>query len=350
MSATRPTLATIAEALSVSRMTVSNAFNRPDQLSPELRERVLAKARELGYAGPDPVARTLSRGRTGSIGVMFDAPLTVAFSDPAAVQLFTGVAMVCEQQELGMALVPRIAGRDDALVRTALVDGFVVYSMGHDDPRLRAIRDRQLPFVLVDHDPTEAPLTVNVEDRAAARTTAEHLLALGHRRFGIVMGGDEPDASADQALVTLEYHDIRERLTGWREALEPAGVAWSGVALASAPGFGRPTGRVAGGKLLDRGDRPTAILCSSDVLALGVLDAAAERGVEVPTQLSVTGFDDIPDAVHAGLTTVRQPHQEKGATALRLLLDKAAPQASVLLPAEFIPRSTTAPIPPHAHR
>jgi DNA-binding LacI/PurR family transcriptional regulator len=346
---TRPTLATIAEALSVSRMTVSNAFNRPDQLSPELRERVLAKARELGYAGPDPQARALSRGRTGTVGVMFDAPLTVAFSDPAAVQLLNGVATVCELEELGMALVPRITGKDDALVKTALVDGFVVYSMGRDDPRLQAIRDRQLPYVLVDHDPSEAPLTVNVEDRAAARTTAEHLLALGHREFAIVMGGDEPRTTADEAMVTLGYHDIRERLTGWREALEYAGVSWRSVALASAPGFGRPTGRVAAGKLLDRASRPTAILCLSDVLALGVLDAAAERGVSVPHQLSVTGFDDIPEAVHAGLTTVRQPHQEKGAAALRLLLDRSTREASVLLPAEFLPRSTTSPS-PHAHR
>src|SRR3954451_21194122 len=121
MTPVRPTLATIAEALGVSRMTVSNAFNRPDQLSAEMRERVLATAAELGYSGPDPVARTLSRGRTGSIGVVLDAPLTLAFSDPAAVELLHGIATVCEERELGMSLVPRIAGRDAALVQTALV-------------------------------------------------------------------------------------------------------------------------------------------------------------------------------------------------------------------------------------
>src|SRR3954469_23173645 len=192
MTTTRPTLATIAAELGVSRMTVSNAFNRPDQLSAELRERVLAKAAELGYGGPDPGARALSRGRTGSVGVILAAPLTVAFSAPAAVQVMHGVASVCEQRELGMTLVPRIVGHDAELVRTALVDGFVVYCMGEDDPRLHAINERRLPYVLIDHDVGDAALTVGIDDRGAARATMEHLIALGHRRFGAVLGWDVP--------------------------------------------------------------------------------------------------------------------------------------------------------------
>src|ERR687892_677681 len=138
------TLATIAEALGVSRMTVSNAYNRPDQLSPELRERVLEVARELGYPGPNPVARTLSRGETGSVGLVLDYPLTEAFTDPATVLFLHGVAAGCEERELGLSLVPRIADRDAELVRTALVDGFVLYCTPEGDPRLEAARERQL--------------------------------------------------------------------------------------------------------------------------------------------------------------------------------------------------------------
>jgi DNA-binding LacI/PurR family transcriptional regulator len=325
-------------------MTVSNAFNRPDQLSPELRERVLATARELGYGGPDPGARALSRGKTGSVGVILDAPLTLAFSDPAAVQLLHGVAKVCEERELGMTLVPRITGKDADLVRSALVDGFVVSCSGEDDPRMDAIVERRLPFALIDHDPDSARLTVNIDDRAAARATAEHLTRLGHRRFGVVLGWDIPYPTADEALQTMRYHVDRERLNGWREGVEQAGVRWADVALASAPGFNTETGRLAGGKLLDRAERPTAIVCTSDVMALGVIQAAKERGVAVPQQLSVAGFDDTPDAARAGLTTVRQPHQEKGAAALRLLLGEQQ-HASVLLPTEFLPRSSTGPTP-----
>jgi DNA-binding LacI/PurR family transcriptional regulator len=341
---TRPTLATIAAELGVSRMTVSNAFNRPDQLSPELRERVLAKAAELGYAGPDPGARALSRGRTGSVGVILDAPLTVAFSDPAAVQVMHGVATVCEERELGMTLVPRILGHDADLVRTALVDGFVVYCMGDDDPRLHAINERRLPYVLIDHASGDAALTVGIDDRGAARATMEHLISLGHRRFGAVLGWDVPVPTAQEALAGMAYHVARERLGGWQDAIEAAGLDWASVPLSSANGFGHETGRAAGGKLLDRAERPTAIVCMSDVLALGVIDAAAERGVSVPRELSVTGFDDVPEAVAAGLTTVRQPHQDKGAEATRLLLG-GSPKGSVLLPTELVPRQTTAPAP-----
>src|SRR3954447_6309738 len=329
---TRPTLATLAEALGVSRMTVSNAFNRPDQLSPELRTRVLAKAQELGYSGPNAVARTLSRGRTGCIGVVLDAPLTLAFSDPAAVQMLHGVASVCEERELALSLVPRIPGRDAALVQSALVDGFVVYCIGDDDPRLDAIAERRLPYALIDNSPGSAERHVNIDDRGAARATAEHLTKLGHRRFGIALGWDDPGS---------RHHVARERLAGWREGLEAADVRWDDVMLAVAPGFDRASGRLAGADLLDRASRPTAILCISDVFALGVLEAARERGVDVPEQLSVAGFDDIAEAARAGLTTVRQPHAEKGSAALRLLLDET--QGSVLLPAELIPRSTTAP-------
>src|SRR4051794_28965187 len=340
----RPTLATIATDLGVSRMTVSNAFNRPDQLSPELRERVLAKARELGYGGPDPGARALSRGRTGSIGVILDAPLTVAFTDPAAVEVLHGVATVCEERELGMTLVPRILGKDAELVKTALVDGFVVYCIGDEDTRLDALNERRLPYTLIDNGADQAALTVGIDDRGAARTTAEHLLGLGHRRFGAVFGWDVPVPTEQEALAGVSYYVARERVAGWREALAAAGIAWEDVALASANGFGSETGREAGGTLLDRADRPTAVLCMSDVLALGVLQAAADRGVAVPHQLSVTGFDDVPEAGRSGLTTIRQPHQEKGAAALRLLLGDEH-HASVLLPTELIPRHTTGPSP-----
>jgi DNA-binding LacI/PurR family transcriptional regulator len=341
----RVTLATIAEAVGVSRMTVSNAYNRPDQLSPELRDRVLAAARALGYAGPDPVASTLSRGKTGSVGLVLDYALTMAFTDPATVQFLHGVAAGCEKQALGLSLVPRIEGGSATLVHRALVDGFVLYCVPEEDPRMDAVRGRNLPYVRVDFDPRSGVVGVNVDDEGAARATAEHLVALGHRRFGIALPHELPGSTGAEAEAAAYHHVTRSRLAGWRTALEAAGIDWSSVPVASGPGKQRESGQAAGARLLDRAERPTAIIALSDVVACGVLEAARERGIAVPGELSVTGFDDVPEAARAvpPLTTVRQPHDRKGSEAVRLLLEPDA--GSVVLPTELIVRASTAPVP-----
>jgi DNA-binding LacI/PurR family transcriptional regulator len=335
-----PTLATVAEHVGVSRMTVSNAFNRPDQLSPALRERVLAAARELGYHGPNPVARGLASGRTGSLGLVFDYSLTAALTDPASAQLVLGVASECEARSLGLTLVPLLEGADERHVRTALVDGFVLYSVTRNDARLRAVQERGLPYALVDHEPVaDGAPRVNVDDRGASRRMAEHLLELGHRRIALVHGWGNPSQTLAEAQDQTDYFVGAERLGGWRSAGLDATTP-----VASGPGHRRETGRIAAHKLLDLPEPPTAVLAFADVLALGVMDAAAERGLEIPADLSVIGFDDIPEAAAASppLTTVRQPHTEKGAAAVRLLLD-SDDRESVLLPAELVIRSTTAP-------
>jgi DNA-binding LacI/PurR family transcriptional regulator len=342
-----PTLDTVAAAVGVSRMTVSNAFNRPDQLSPELRRRVLAAARDLGYGGPDPVARTLSRGETGSIGLVFDYSLTVALKDPATVELLHGVAAGCEEREKGLSLVPRIADRDEVLVHRALVDGFVLYCVTEDDPRLRAVRARRLPYVLIDLPPIAGARQVNIDDRGAARSMVDHLVALGHRRFGVVVGWGSTGATAAEAEANAMFHVDGERLAGWRAGLEAAGIDSNTVPVASGPGFDRETGRIAGGRLLDAPEPPTAVVTISDPLAIGVMDAAAERGIDVPGRLSVVGFDDVPAAAHASppLTTVWQPHARKGAAAVRLVLEPGDRAEHVLLPTKLVVRSSTSPAP-----
>ena len=340
------TLATVAEAVGVSRMTVSNAYNRPDQLSPELRDRVLAAAQELGYSGPNPVARTLSRGKTGSVGLVVDYPLTIAFTDPGTVQFLHGVAAGCEEDGLGLSLVPRVEDGGARLIQNALVDGFVLYCVHPGDPRMDAVLGRRLPFVRVDFDPEPGMVDVNIDDEGGARMVAEHLTALGHRKVGIVLPHDHRQGTGPEAREAAWHHVTKSRLDGWRAGLEAAGIDWSTVPVASGPDKLREAGRVAGGRLLDRADRPTAIIALSDIAAIGVLEAAAERGISVPGDLSVAGFDDVPEAADANppLTTVRQPHQLKGSEAVRLLLEGPAAQ-SVLLPIELVVRASTAPAP-----
>src|SRR3954454_11510632 len=182
-----PTLAAVAEHLGVSRTTVSNAYNRPDQLSPTLRERVLSAARDLGYTGPDPVARSLRRGKAGSLGLVFDARLQYIFNDPAAVLFLSGVAAGCEEEGTGLALVPQLPEGAAEVVRSALVDGYVMFCTPEDDERLDAVRARGLPYVLGDFSPEFAGPRVNVDDRGCARAAVQHLVDLGHRRLGIVL-------------------------------------------------------------------------------------------------------------------------------------------------------------------
>jgi DNA-binding LacI/PurR family transcriptional regulator len=345
------TLADVATRLGVSRTTVSNAYNRPNQLSPKLRERVLAAADELGYCGPDPMARGLRRGSTGSLGLVFDQPLTYVFTDPAAALFLQGMATGLEEHGMALSLIPRMGDgpeRSAELVRSALVDGYMLFCTAGDDARVRAVRGRGLPFVLVEgsDDPTMAH--VQIDDIAGAEAAARHVTALGHRRVaivspyapGVVTGPEAQEASAP-------WRTSSGRLQGWSAGLEGAGIDWSTVPVSGAGGSDIEHGVRAAAPLLDRVDRPTAILALSDVQALGVMRAAAERGIDVPGELSVVGFDDVPQAAAStpALTTVSQPHAEKGRAAVRLLVAGADPEQSVLLPCHLVVRASTGPAP-----
>jgi DNA-binding LacI/PurR family transcriptional regulator len=328
----RVTLTKIAEELGVSAMTVSNAYNHPDRLSGALRERIFETAGRLGYQGPDPVGRSLRRQRTDVVGVLYSSPLSYAFDDPAAVSFLSGLSSVTEGADLGLLLVPAAGGvsrkRDPRAAAQAAVDGFVIYSMSDREPLLAAALDRRLPAVVVDQPFKEGVPFVSVDDEAAARTATEHLLRLGHERFAIVSFALSPDVRDGIASPARQgqaaFRVSRLRLRGYRNALEEAGLPWSKVPVYECPGNSRDYGRRAAEELLFPDHGPTAILASSDQLALGVIAQATERGLSVPESVSVVGFDDIPAAAGANppLTTVHQDHAEKGLLAGRMLISQ----------------------------
>ena len=317
----RVTISDVASALGVAVSTVSNAYNRPDQLSAQLRERILTAAAELGYAGPDPVARGLRRQRAGAVGVLFAERLSYAFSDQATVQLLDGIARALEPAGLGLLLVP---GRTDepTTVQQAMVDGFIVYSMVEDNPLLAAVLRRRLPTVLLDQPPRPGVPVITVDDVDGARQAASHLLDLGHRRFGIITDrlGEERSAADTAGARSLHqpaentFFFARRRLEGYREALKAEGVAWEKVAIVGRHDNSEAEGAAAMRALLALPSRPTAVLCITDRLALGALDAAQQAGLVVPHDVSIVGFDDIPTAARSEppLTTIRQAHREKG--------------------------------------
>jgi DNA-binding LacI/PurR family transcriptional regulator len=337
----------VAEEVGVSPMTVSNAFNRPDQLSPALRERILERARELGYPGPDPLARGLRRGRAGAIGVISDTPLSYAFDDPAASAVIAGVCAIAEEEALGVLLVPP---GGSAPLSSAVIDGIVVYSVAQGDPLLALAVARRLPAVVIDQPIGTGLPRVGIDDEAAARASARHLTALGHRRLAVVAFGLSPDGRTGPADLARRrnagYAVSRARLAGYATAAAEAGIDWAGVPVHECAGSVRAGGRAAAERLLAADRRPTAILATSDVLALGVLDAAGAAGLRVPGDLSVVGFDDVPAADESRLTTTRQDHHAKGRLAGELLLAalRGEPAAAPpTLPHELVVRASTAP-------
>ena len=329
----RATLASLAAELKVSRTTISNAYNRPDQLSADLRERVLATAKRLGYAGPDPVARSLRTRKAGAVGLMMTEPLNYSFSDPAALDFVAGLAESCEDAGQGLLLIAvgpnRTVSDGSAAVLSAGVDGFVVYSASDDDPYVQVVLQRQLPVVIVDQ-PKDVPGTsrVCIDDRAAMSELAKYVVGLGHRDIGLLtmrLGRDRPQGSDGPAvanpdrLQTPHFHVQRERIQGVYDAITDAGLDPHSLTVVESYEHQPTSGGAAAEVALEANPRITALMCTADLLALSAMDYLRGRGIYVPGQMTVTGFDGIPEALGRGLTTVRQPSLEKGRRAGHLL-------------------------------
>jgi DNA-binding LacI/PurR family transcriptional regulator len=347
-----PTLQDLATALGVSRTTVSNAFNRPDQLSPELRERVLEKARALGYPGPNPMARMLRTGHAGAIGLVFSDDLPYAVSDPTAIALLQGIARVCQQAGTGLLILPaKDAETARRTIGHAAVDGFILYCMPDGSDVAAGVLERGLPVVTVDQPGLPDLPAVCIDDRAGAEAAAAHAIGLGHRRLAVLSLDLLPDGwsgPVDEArLSAARYAGMVSRIEGYRAAAAAAGIDPRTIPIDERPGNTEEGGAAGARALLMRDPRPTALLCMSDRLALGALQAAAELGLDVPGDLSVIGFDDIPVAsqVTPALTTVRQPLVEKGVLAAELLLTSTEPPRKHLLRAELVSRGSSGPVP-----
>ena len=354
--ATRVTLQTIADRVGVSRMTVSNAFSRPDQLSPALRRRILDAATELGYAGPDPAARVLARGRAGAVGVLLTDSLRYAFSDENATGFLGAIADELAPTGLALTLLTTPQRQDVIPARDVPLDGALVYSCDVDSPGTDWLRRRKVPLVLVDQEPDGETPSVNIDDRAGARAAAQHLVDLGHRRFGILNSSSVGPAGllADPRAARSGYVS-RRRLLGWLDVLDAAGITPTVVQERS---YAAAEQEIGARLLLDQDPVPTAILAFSDAVADSVVRVARERGLRVPDDLSVVGFDDSPLArrMTPPLTTVRQDVDAKGraaAAALTVQIARANAASTggemperpkdLLLPVELVVRESTAP-------
>jgi DNA-binding LacI/PurR family transcriptional regulator len=350
----RVTLQTIAEHVGVSRMTVSNAFSRPDQLSAKVRDRILAVADELGYVGPDPAARALASGTAGAVGLLLSETLTYALTDEVAMTFLAGIAD--ELAPSGLALTLLSAAPQDGVVpaRDVAIDGALVYSCNPDSSAVGWLLRRRLPLVFVDQAPAAGIASVNIDDRLGARAAAQHIVDLGHRRVAIVTAGfgGEFGVLVDPLEAMAGYIE-RQRLLGWLDALTAAGIEPTVVRRPHA----NPDdiGFTAARTVLGLDERPSAVLCFSDAIARGVIRAIQDAGLQVPGDFSVVGFDDNPVAARTrpALTTVRQDVDAKGraaAAALTAAIERAKTRPAsrgrhLVLPTELIVRDSTAPAP-----
>jgi DNA-binding LacI/PurR family transcriptional regulator len=339
----RPNLKTLAAAAGVSPSTISNAYNHPEQLSVALRERILDLAAEIGYPGPNPVASSLRSRRTGSIGVLFAQDLTYAFSDPYCTELLTGIAEVATATSTNVLLMPvgphsvsKVYSRDEELrlvqgVRQAALDGAVADGIDASHPVLRVLAERGIPVVSTVES---AGPCVLVDERAAAAELGRYLRGLGHRRCVVLadsMDDGDPVLGGDDESV---FPYARLRALGVRDGLGPD----ADVVTVSAGQNSIASGRAAAGVALASSVRPTVLVATTDVLALGALELLRERGID---EVSVSGFDDVPQAQVAGLTTVRQPVREKGRVMARILVEPAGSETRVTLPTELVVRTST---------
>jgi DNA-binding LacI/PurR family transcriptional regulator len=318
MAHTRPTLADVAGAAGVSVSTASLAFSGAGPIAAETRARVRAAAAELGYAGPNPLGRSLRSGRSGIVAVVIGDQLRRSFRDPVSIQVLDGLVGFLGTMGLGVLLVPGMPAADgtvqlDPLLESAPMDvAVLIWGARRADPVLAALQRRGVPIVIGEGPEVAGVPLVGIRDRRGTAELATYLRGLGHERIATVtlpFAGDRRTGVVDDArMKQLDWTPTRHRLEG----LTDAGVTPTVIveAAASLVEEGRAAARI----LLDVPNPPTAVVAQSDLIAAGVLLSARELGLRVPEDVSVAGFDglDLPWMAPDVLTTVAQPLAAKG--------------------------------------
>ncbi|KKC35630.1 LacI family transcriptional regulator [Devosia epidermidihirudinis] len=337
----------VAKAAGVSQGTASNVFSRPDVVREEVRERVLKTAKELGYAGPSLTGRLLRAGKVNAIGVATVEPMKYFFEDPFARALMAGIAEACDANGAGLSLVS--AGNPEKLawnIQSALVDGFVLLCVDGGERLVELTRERQLPFMALSLGTDDASIPALVVDNiGGAAAAARHLVELGHRQIAVLSTeyserhyGRVTAAQADASL----YSTSHDRITGYWQVLEAAGISRDAMAIFETRNNEESVAACLE-DLFANGPRPTAILAMSDRIALIAMDWLQRRGIAVPGEVSIVGFDGVPEAAASvpPLTTIAQPIAELGRRAVLAILNEG-PQGREMLPVELVVRGSTA--------
>ncbi|MCX6082180.1 MAG: substrate-binding domain-containing protein [Chloroflexi bacterium] len=333
----------IALKAGISKTAVSFAFNNPTRLSDTTLKHILAIAEEMGYS-PNPVARSMSTGRTGAIGLLVPQPINEIVRNPHFPEFVEGIGEVCTLSGLSLMLVPPLKGSMRRAIDNAAVDGFLTLGLEEDKATMVVVRQCRVPFVTIDSDPIEGIPAINVDDNGGANQAMQYLLELGHRNIVILAIRSGKQARYQEYVGTLGA-----RMRGYLTALDKYGLTINGRSVHLLECISTEDGGVEGFKALWRfRNKPTAIIAMSDIIAIGVIKAATASGLNVPKDLSVLGFDDIALAslIHPALTTVSQPSIEKGRQAASLLvklIESTVEPSHQILPTQLVIRESVCP-------
>ncbi len=329
-----PSIKDIARQAGVSHCTVSRALHHSPLISPKTAERIREIARRSGYV-PNAVARSLVSRSTHTVGVV-----VTTIADPFIGEVVEGIERTANEHGYSVILAnshvePELEMKVVDSFSQRRVDGILVAASRVGALHAKRLAGTNVPIVLINNQhPGEFARSVGIDNVAASRQIVGHLVSLGHKRIAYI--GDRSG-----------YQSDTERLSGYRATLKLAKLTASPELLVR--GDGKPEeGERAATQLLELADPPTAIFCYNDMTALGALRAATSRGLRVPEDISIAGFDDLFVASYTSppLTTIRQPKQEMGRRAMSILLQLLAgeePESRLLLPGELIVRGSCAP-------
>lgn len=336
MKTRRPTSADVAARAGVSRTTVSFVLNNRANaaISPQTRRRVREAAEGLGYHVNAP-ARQLAAGTSQTIGLVLRVSPEHLTADALLPDTLRGLTSAARGADFRVLVEPMADGGQSYLdlVHSRRVDGVVVSGPRKDDDALRT-QPPGVPIVLQGSLDDSAIPSVDIDNRSAARTAVEHLVALGHRRIACITNAP------------LVFTAASDRAAGYRDALDMAGIPFEPHLLVEGD-HDAASGKTAMRTLLRAGPAPDAVFVASDTVAFGVVDALRDARLRVPSEISVVGFDDIALAAFYDppLTTIRVPAFDIGAVAGRVLLDLVAGrpvERETRLPAPLVVRASTA--------
>ncbi len=336
----RVTINDIARISGYSKTAVCFAFNDPSRISHKACNHILKVAEELGYY-PDPLARKFSLQRHESIGFLLPQHIHFSFQNPYIMQVVEGIGSVCQKYGNTLTLIPPLNESVLDAVRCAAVDGLITQGMSVEMEIVDSIRKRKLPFVTIDGIPSADMPSVNIDDQAAAYTMMAKVLASGHRRIAII--GLSEVSYEKHAPESIQ----RARLSGYLKALKAYDLDFS------SPSIGLYTsettmdeGRHVATILLEKQVLPTCVVSMSDIVAIGCILQFTEKGIAVPEEISVVGFDNIMESSYIlpTLTTIDQPASEKGRKAAEMLFEmirgKNPSQLHVNIPFRLIERES----------